>query len=104
MLQVTEAKLYVTVVTLSAEELAKLVKQLNEGFKRTVYWNEYKIIDNKVVEIAAANAKKHVRKWFESSYQGFKRLFVLAYDNTAGDDQVSVNTFKKYFLLREFPS
>ena len=104
MLQVTEAKLYVTVVTLSAEELAKLVKQLNEGFKRTVYWNEYKIIDNKVVKIAAANAKKHVRKWFESSYQGFKRLFVLAYDNTAGDDQVSVNTFKKYFLLREFPS
>ena len=104
MLEVTEAKLYVTVVTLSAEELAKLVKQLNEGFKRTVYWNEYKIIDNKVVEIAAANAKKHVRKWFESSCQGFKRLFVLAYDNTAGDDQVSVNTFKKYFLLREFPS
>ena len=104
MLEVTEAKLYVTVVTLSAEELAKLVKQLNEGFKRTVYWNEYKIIDNKVVEIAAANAKKHVRKWFESSYQGFKGLFVLAYDNTAGDDQVSVNTFKKYFLLREFPS
>ena len=104
MLEVTEAKLYVTVVTLSAEELAKLVKQLNEGFKRTVYWNEYKIIDNKVVEIAAANAKKHVRKWFESSYQEFKRLFVLAYDNTAGDDQVSVKTFKKYFLLREFPS
>ena len=103
MLEVTEAKPYVTVVTLSAEQLAKLVKQFNEGFKRTVYWNEYKIIDNKVVEIAAANAKKHVRKWFESSYQGFKRLFVLAYENTASDDQVSVNAFKKYFLLREFP-
>ena len=27
-----------------------------------------------------------------------KRLFVLAYDNTAGDDQVFVDSFKKYFL------
>ena len=33
----------------------------------------------------------------DSSYQGVKRLFVLPYDNTAGDDQVSVNSFKKYF-------
>ena len=34
------------------------------------------------------------------SYQGVKKLFVLAYDNTAGDDQVSVNYIKKYFLSR----
>ena len=25
---------------------------------------------------------------------------VLAYDNTAGDDQVSIDSFKKYFLPR----
>ena len=29
-----------------------------------------------------------------------KRLFVLAYNNTAGNNQVSVNSYKKYFLLR----
>ena len=28
-------------------------------------------------------------------------MFVLAYDNTSGDDQVSVNSFKKYFLPRD---
>ena len=28
------------------------------------------------------------------------RLFVLAYDNTAGNDQASVDSFKKYFLPR----
>ena len=33
-----------------------------------------------------------------SGYQGVKRLFVLAYDNTAGNDQVSVDSFKIYFL------
>ena len=47
----TDAKLYVPVVTLSAEYNAKLRKQLNEGFKRPVYWNKYKVIDNKVVVI-----------------------------------------------------
>ena len=34
----------------------------------------------------------------DSSYQGVKRLFVLAYDNTTDDNQVSDNSFKKYFL------
>ena len=92
-LEVTDAKLYVPGVTLSAEDNVKLVKQLNEGFKRPVYWNKYKVIDNKVVE----NAEKHIRELLDSSYQGVKRLFVLAYDNAAGDDQVSVNSFKKYF-------
>ena len=29
-----------------------------------------------------------------------KRLFVLAYNNTADDNQVSINSFKKYFLPR----
>ena len=37
---------------------------------------------------------------FDSSYQGVKRLFVLAYNNTADDNQVSINSFKKYFLPR----
>ena len=53
-LQVTDAKLYVSVVTLSAEENGKLVKQLNERLKRPVYWNKYKVMDNKIVEITTA--------------------------------------------------
>ena len=36
----------------------------------------------------------------DSSWQGVKRLFVLAYNNTAGNNQVSVDSFKKYFLPR----
>ena len=95
-LEVTDTKLYVPVVTLSAEDNVKLVKQLNEGFKRPVYWNKYKVIDNKVVE----NAEKHIRELLDSSYQGVKRLFVLAYNNTEGNNQVSVDSFKKYFLPR----
>ena len=36
----------------------------------------------------------------DSSYQGVKKLFVLAYDNTAVDNQVSLDSSKKYFLPR----
>ena len=36
----------------------------------------------------------------DSSYQGVKRLFVLAYNNKEGDNKVSVDSFKKYFLPR----
>ena len=98
--KITDAKLYVPVVTLSTEDNAKLTEQLSEGFKRPVYWNKYKVIDNKVVEITDANAEKHIRELLDSSYQGVKRLFVFAYDNTAGNNQVSVDSFKKYFLPR----
>ena len=37
---ITDAKLYVSVVTLSTEDNAKLSKLLTEGFKRPVYWNK----------------------------------------------------------------
>ena len=35
--KITDGKLYVPVVTLSIEDNAKLAKQLNEGFKRSIY-------------------------------------------------------------------
>ena len=38
---ITDTKLYVPVVTLSTKDNTNLTKQLNEGFKRTIYWNQY---------------------------------------------------------------
>ena len=40
--QITSTKLYVPVVTLSTKDNANLTKQLDGGFKRSVYWSEYK--------------------------------------------------------------
>ena len=57
--KITDAKLYVPIVTLSAEDNVKLSKLLGEGFKRSIYWNKYKVVDNKVVEIDANNEEKH---------------------------------------------
>ena len=39
--KITNTKLYVPIVTLSSKDNVKLVKLLGEGFKRSVYWNEY---------------------------------------------------------------
>ena len=41
-LKITSTKLYLPIVTLSTKDNVNLTKQLNEGFKRSVYWNEYK--------------------------------------------------------------
>ena len=98
--KITDAKRYVLIVTLSAEDNAKLSKLLREGFKKSVYWNKYQVIDNIEVSINNANEEKNIRERLDASYQGVKRLFVLAYDNTAGNNQVSIKSFKKYFLPR----
>ena len=89
---ITDTKLYVPIVTLSADDHVKLSKLLGEGFKRPTYWNQYKVIPNKTY-----NANGPIRELLESSYQGVKRLFVLAYDNTNG---ISPNSLKRFFLPR----
>ena len=83
----TDTKLYVPIVTLSAEGDVKLSKFL---FKRPIYWHQYKVIPNKTY-----NANEYVRELLCSSYQGVKRLFVLAYDNANG---ITANSHRRYFL------
>ena len=38
--KITDAKLYIPIVTLSAENNTKLSKLLSEGFKRSIFWNK----------------------------------------------------------------
>ena len=90
--KITDAKRYVPVITLSREDGAKLSKLLTEGFKRSVYWNEYKVIPEKIY---AAN--ENIRILIDPSWQGINRLFVLAYLN---DNTSTANSYRKYFLPR----
>ena len=92
---ITDAKLYVPIVTLSIEDNAKLSKLLSEGFKRPVYWNKYKIIPNKTY-----NENDYIRELLDASYQGVKRLFVLAYRDCGGANRVPPDSHKRYFLPR----
>ena len=58
-------------VTLSTKDSANSTKQLNEGFKRSVYWNRYETKFAKIIEQG-----KNIYKLFNGSFQGVKRLFV----------------------------
>ena len=88
---ITDTKLYVPVVTLKTEENAKLSKLLSEGFKRSVYWNHYKIF----LKIYAEN--KNIRERLDASFQGVSKLFVLAYQR--GDaSYVNEKAINKCFL------
>ena len=68
---IIDVKLYVPVVTLRIEDNAKLSKLLSAGFKRSVYWNKYKITfedyDN-----------EYIRERSDTSFQGVNKLFLLS--------------------------
>ena len=96
-LKITSTKLYVPVVTLSTKDNVNLTKQLNKGFKRSVYWNECK----SKIETKAADNVNVTRFHLDDSFQGASRLFVLAFDNTHnGDKKIERDSHRKYFLPR----
>ena len=75
----------------------KLTKQLNGGFKRLIYWNEYKS------KIDLKDLNNHevtdARIYLDTYFQGVKRLFVLAFDDTNnGANKVERNSYRKHFL------
>ena len=72
---ITDAKLYVSVVTLSTQENTKFFQQLKSGFKRVINWNKYL----SKPELLAQNP--NLNHLVEPSFQGVNRLFVLAFEN-----------------------
>ena len=62
--QITSTKLYVPVVTLSTKDNENLTKQLDDGFKRSVYWNEYQL----KIETKAANDNNVIRSSLDASF------------------------------------
>ena len=98
---ITDAKLHVSIVTLSTKDSANLTKLINEGFKRSLYWNNCEARPVKVIEQGT-----NIYKLLNTSFQGVKRLFVLASfvatpkDNNPADETAGIKSNKKYFLPR----
>ena len=103
--KITNTKFYVPVVTLSSKNNVKLVKVLAEEFKRPAFWNEYQ------TKIKSKNSDNNnlARFPLDASFQGVRRLFVLAFNNTTDNvpnspinntnNKVERNSPRKYFLL-----
>ena len=95
--KITNTKLYVPIVTLSSKDNVKLVKLLEEGFKRPVYWNEYQT-KIETINLDNNNFTKFPR---DTCFQEVRRLFVLVFDNTEESaKKVERNNHAKYFLPR----
>ena len=71
--KVTSTKFYVLIVTLSTKDNVNLAKQLNEGFKRSVYWNECK----SKIEAREADANNLKRFPLDASFQDVNRLLQI---------------------------
>ena len=85
--KISDTKLYVPVVTLSAENDNKLLEKLKTGFKRTVKWNKYRS------EISNQAANDILNYLIDPTFTNVNRLFVLSFKNE--NDRAS---FSKYFL------
>ena len=91
---INDTKLYVPVVNLSKEDNKEFIEQQNEGFQRSIYWNEYKT--KALTENADANVFKYIN--LNPYFQGVNRLFAMAYSRV--DGQPTRNGRKKYYLPR----
>ena len=87
--QITDAKLYVPVVTLSTQDIAKLRRQLKSGFKKTINWNQYQW------EPKTYTQNRYLNHLISLSFQGVIRPFVLSFENDGGRKSHS-----SYYLLK----
>ena len=96
----------VCVVTLSRKDNVKSVKLLEKGFKRPVYWNEHQT----KIEARNLGSNNLTRFPLHASFQGVRRLFALAFNNTTvnvpndpinnTNNRVERNSHTKNFLPR----
>ena len=85
---IKDIKLYVAVLTLSAENKQKLLNFLSKGFERSVYWNEYK------TKSENRNTANEYKYFLKSNSVGVNRLFALVYLN------VKRFNARKYYLQK----
>ena len=97
--KIINSKLYVPIVTLSSKDNAKLVKLLEDGFKRPVYENEYQT----KIETRNLGNSSLTRFPLDASFQGVRKLFVLVFNNNNDDpNKVERNHHKKNFFATTY--
>ena len=89
---ITETNLYAPVVTLSTQDDAKLLPQLKSGFERTISWNKY------ISQQELLPQNPNLNHLIEPSFQGLKRLFVLAFEQRISNKRYYIpNVEIKYY-------
>ena len=73
--EITDAHLYVTVVSLSAQDNSKLNQQLKSDFKRTTNWSKYQSSIKPYAKI------RYLNHFVDPSFHGVNRHFALSFEN-----------------------
>ena len=74
----TNAKVYVPVVTLLTQDNAKILQQLKSAFQRRINWNKYQS------KKSPERQNQYLDLLINPSFQGVNRLFVLSFENEDG--------------------
>ena len=108
--KITNTKIYALIVTLSTKDYEKLTKQLIDGFKDLFIGMSIK--NNNKIKSRNLDQKNPTRFCLDASFQGVKRSFVLAFNNTVVDiannpinntnNRVDRKSYRKYFLPRVY--
>ena len=85
--EIIDCKLYVPVVTLSAENDNKMLQQLKSGFRRSIKWNKY------MSQMSNQNKNNNLNYLIGFTFSNVNRLSVLSFENE--DDRTS---YYKYYL------
>ena len=85
--KIKDCKLYVPVVTFSAEIGNKLLEQLKTGFKRTIKWNKYRS------EMSNQTKNNNLNYLIDPAFTNVNRLFALTFENEDGK-----SSFSKYYV------
>ena len=75
--EITDAKLYVSVGTLSTQDNSKLLQQLESVFKHLIIRNKYQS------RVSTRKRNQSLDYLIDPSFQGVDRVFVLLLENNA---------------------
>ena len=84
-LAINDCKLYVPAVTLSKDDVIKLLTNLKSGFKREIIWNKYRS------HMTTEAVNNNLNILIDPAFINVNRLFVLAYQNA--DNRQSFSQF-----------
>ena len=90
--QITDNKLYVSVVTLSKENDIKRPEQLKLGFKRTIKWNKYRS------QMTVQPQNNKLNYLIDSTFKNVNKLVFLSFPRNNNTD--SRYSYSNYYVLK----
>ena len=88
--KITDTKLYVPVLSLSKENVLKVLEQLKSGFKRTIKSNKYRL------QMTIQPQNNNLIYLIDPTFTNVKRLFVLSFSRNNNTD--NRDSFSNYYV------